>query len=237
MPGAIDKETLNELNKLTDSLLSVELPAKILPNEEELKQQFPFGDWSVDSIEELLDVRYKGIQEILRHMSGEQLIHTIYQATDELKQYMFSNMSGRYSEMMQADLAKAKPSQLEIKEAQLELMRVAKEQVALLEQREWEELMLLLPKDPLPDKADLAQIFSMNENDTKAWMDKVKLIILIHAMAMDDEWNTLWEKKVEPLISKKALDLRESEMDSLLPQFAWQIEIARRLITYHATTI
>ena len=232
------KEEIRE--KIETHYLSIapnDAKEKMVPNEAELKKRFPLGQWSIESVEDLLDTNCFTIQMILPHVDYQYLLHVLYSCSEKLKQYIFYNMSDRYKKICKFDLAAESPTFEEQEKARDALVYVSTEVIAQLEEKAWQQLMLKLPKQPLPMDADLDKLKALNDREIKELIEKLDLETFIHAMALDDEWHTLWENKVKPLISKKALDLRESEMDSLLPQFPFQVEISRRLITYHAERI
>lgn len=236
----IEDLDLEEILEHLDSFDRTPPKPKLVPNEEDLKQRFPVGEWSVDGLEDLLDMTGPAIQRILRMISSYELVNALYLCSDELKQHIITNMSRRADEMLEDDLkmvhpATTPPSSLEIKGAQEELIRISTEQYAEMEQEEWDKLMYLLPSEPLPHELDLNLLFSLDVNATKNWMEKVvSMEQLVHAVALDDEWYPLWEKEIEPQISKKALELLAEDIETLQPQFSWQVEVSRRLITFHA---
>lgn len=203
-------------------------------NEAELKKRFPFGQWSIESVEDLLETNCFTIQMILPHIDYEYLLHVLYSCSENFKQYVFYNMSGRYEKICQFDLAAESPTFEEQEKAREALVYVSREVRTQLEEKVWQQLMLKLPEAPLPNVPDFKAVFALNEKQTKDWVEKLELEQLIHAMALDDEWHQLYEEKVEPLIRNKMEECTEKELDNMLPQYKWQIEIARRLVAYYA---
>lgn len=78
----------------------------------------------------LKDVDGRGIQALLREVSGDVLVIALKGADDVLKDKIFSNMSKRAAEMMRDDMETKGPVKLsEVKEAQKEILQVAQRMI------------------------------------------------------------------------------------------------------------
>lgn len=217
-----------------ESVLLDKPQEKAVQNEPELKKRFLLGNWSVDSVEDLLEVNCFTFQMILPHIEYEYLLHVLYDCSGNLKEYILYNTTDRYRKIIEFDLAAEAPSLDEINKAREAFVEISSNMITLLEKKEWQQLMLKLPANTLPLEPDLNSVFSLNEKRTKKWVEKIELEQLIHGIALDDEWHELYLQKVELLVKNKLEEYSEEELDKMLPQFKWQTEIARRLITYHA---
>lgn len=207
---------------------------KAVPNEAELKKRFPLKQWSIESVEDLLETNCFTIQMILPHIDYEYLLHVLYSCSEKLKKYIFYNMSERYEKICQFDLAAESPTFEEQEKAREALVYVSTEVITQLEEKAWQQLMLKLPEQPLPMGTDLDKLKALNNIELKELIKKLDLETIIHAMALDDEWHPLYEEKVNPIIRNKMKEYTEKELDNMLPQYKWQPEIARRLVTYNA---
>ncbi len=76
--------------------------------------------------ENLLSIDDRGIQSLLRDISGETLIKALKGANQEVKAKIFKNMSSRAAELLQDDLEAKGPMRLvEVEEAQKEILTIA----------------------------------------------------------------------------------------------------------------
>jgi len=76
--------------------------------------------------ENLKDIDGRGIQALLRELSGDTLVVALKGADDALKEKIFSNMSKRAGEMMRDDMESKGPVKLsDVKAAQKEILLVA----------------------------------------------------------------------------------------------------------------
>lgn len=76
--------------------------------------------------ENLKDIDGRGIQALLRELSGDTLVVALKGADDALKEKIFSNMSKRAGEMMRDDMESKGPVKLsDVKDAQKEILLVA----------------------------------------------------------------------------------------------------------------
>jgi len=233
-PSSLDP--WEEIFSLNESFIASHLhPVKQVPNEEELKQLFSIGDWSIDTPDDLLEITNRGIQQILRELSSEQVLNVLPSFPKAVQEHFLDNYSGRAREYMLNDLKKANPTKGEVKQAQEEIISIATQQLTIIEQDCWDKLMLELPEQSLPDKADLDLLLALDEKATNLWLDNILSEQLIHAMLLDDEWlDVLWEPKIEPIIHHRFEDLMD---ECYQPQFPWQCKIAQRLITYYAQLV
>jgi flagellar motor switch protein FliG len=80
--------------------------------------------------ENLKDIDGRGIQALLREVSGDTLVVALKGADDVLKNKIFSNMSKRAAEMMRDDMETKGPVKLsEVKQAQKEILQVAQRMI------------------------------------------------------------------------------------------------------------
>lgn len=78
----------------------------------------------------LRDIDGRGIQALLREVSGDTLVIALKGADDTLKEKIFSNMSKRAAEMMRDDMETKGPVKLsEVKAAQKEILLVAQRMI------------------------------------------------------------------------------------------------------------
>lgn len=78
----------------------------------------------------LKDIDGRGIQSLLREVSGDTLVVALKGADDGLKEKIFSNMSKRAAEMMRDDMETKGPVRLsEVKDAQKEILQVAQRMI------------------------------------------------------------------------------------------------------------
>ena len=77
--------------------------------------------------ENLLDIDDRGIQTLLREISGDQLVLALKGASPELREKIFKNMSSRAAESLREDLEGRGPVKLsEVEGEQKEILKIAR---------------------------------------------------------------------------------------------------------------
>ena len=77
--------------------------------------------------ENLLDIDDRGIQTLLREVSGDQLVLSLKGASPELREKIFKNMSSRAAEALREDLEGRGPVKLsEVEAEQKEILKIAR---------------------------------------------------------------------------------------------------------------
>lgn len=108
LPGAIESSVIEKVREH-----DVELAQKILD------EMFVF--------ENLIDIDDRGIQLILREVQSESLIVALKGASEELREKIFKNMSGRAAEMLREDLEAKGPVRLsEVEAEQKEILKLVR---------------------------------------------------------------------------------------------------------------
>ena len=228
----------NVTNKLIDELIIEESPNLNLPaNEAELKIRFNYGDWSIDCMDDFLDITNPVIRNTLRQISSHQCLNAIFPCSDKLKKHFLNNMSGCLGEMAKESLEGITPTKKESTQAQIALIETATEQMADCEKFRWQELMQQLPETQLAEEPNLDLLLPLDDEKTKLWMDSINTTQLINAVCLDDDWHELYQQKITYQLSERAKEMITDDIYNYRPQFAWEVEIARLLITSFANRI
>ena len=228
----------NEITAHINELLSSKPPEiKSIPNEAEFKQMSGFGNWSIENMNDFLGMTNPVIQSTLRQIPSHLLLNAIFPCSDELKKHFLDNLSGRLRQISIEELKGIAPTKKESAQAQTVLLESATGQLADYELSRWQKLMSKLPDQPLAKEADLSFLLSLNGEKTKLWMDNIHIDQLVHATCLDDEWYELYEQKIEPQFSEPAKKMITNHIFDQKPQFTWEVEIARLLITTIAKSV
>lgn len=120
------KKVADILNNL-DSAEESALTKRLVELDEALGQEIQELMFVFDNLK---DIDGRGIQSLLREVSGDTLVVALKGADDVLKDKIFSNMSKRAAEMMRDDMETKGPVKLsEVKEAQKEILQVAQRMI------------------------------------------------------------------------------------------------------------
>lgn len=116
-------DILNNLDTAEESALT----KRLVELDEALGQEIQELMFVFDNLK---DIDGRGIQSLLREVSGDTLVVALKGADDVLKDKIFSNMSKRAAEMMRDDMETKGPVKLsEVKEAQKEILQVAQRMI------------------------------------------------------------------------------------------------------------
>jgi len=120
------KKVADILNCL-DTSEEGELSRRLVELDEALGQEIQELMFVFDDVK---DIDGRGIQALLREISGDTLVIALKGADETLKEKIFSNMSKRAAEMMRDDMETKGPVKLsEVKEAQKEILQVAQRMI------------------------------------------------------------------------------------------------------------
>ena len=228
----------NVTNKLIDELFTYETPNTSLPaNEAELRIKYNYGSWSIDFMDDFLDITNPVIQNTLRQISTHQLLNAIAPCSDKIKNHFLDNLSGQLRAIAIEDMKGITPTKEAFTQAQIALIETATEQMAECEKFRWQELMQQLPDTQLTEEPNLDLLLSLDEVKTKLWMDSINTTQLISAVCLDDDWHELYQQKIIHQLSERAKEMITNDIYNYRPQFAWEVEIARLLITSFANRI
>jgi flagellar motor switch protein FliG len=112
-------DILNMLDTREESAIS----SRIAELDEELGAEIKELMFVFDNLKEISD---RGVQALLREISGDSLVIALKGADEELKEKILSNMSKRAAELMRDDMETKGPVKLsEVKQAQKEILVVA----------------------------------------------------------------------------------------------------------------
>ena len=107
-----------------DTTIEGQLMDAIRDNDEEMSQQIQD---LMFVFENLIDVDDKGIQTLLREVSGDLLQRALKGADENLKEKIFKNMSKRVAEALQEDMAAMGPLRVsDVEVAQKEILAIAR---------------------------------------------------------------------------------------------------------------
>jgi flagellar motor switch protein FliG len=107
-----------------DTTIEGQLMDAIRDNDEEMSQQIQD---LMFVFENLIDVDDKGIQTLLREVSGDLLQRALKGADENLKEKIFKNMSKRVAEALQEDMAAMGPLRIsDVEVAQKEILAIAR---------------------------------------------------------------------------------------------------------------
>ncbi len=113
-----------EILKTLDKTVSKPILERLEEKDEELFSQV---DKLLLVFEDLLELDAKGIQEILKHISSDDLVRALKGASEELAESFFSNMSQRAAEIMREDMEVMPPLKLsEVEEAQQNILKAVR---------------------------------------------------------------------------------------------------------------
>jgi len=113
-----------EILKTLDKTVSKPILERLEEKDEELFSQV---DKLLLVFEDLLELDAKGIQEILKHISSDDLVRALKGASEELAESFFSNMSQRAAEIMREDMEVMPPLKLsEVEDAQQNILKAVR---------------------------------------------------------------------------------------------------------------
>lgn len=201
-------------------------------NNSDLKQRFSYGDWKLETMEELLDLNEPVVRAILSLIPSDTLVVALHNETKEIKDHFLNNCSERLRKHLIDQMKTAGHSLSAIQAAQEVLLSITQEQCSQLEQRLWDEMISTLPTENLPE-GDIKLIYSLDHPETKRWMDKTPIKQQLQILTDDDDSAQFWETKMKPVIGEKEAGIIEQNWEKYEPQFSWEIEISRALVTSH----
>ena len=107
-----------------DTNIEGQLMDAIRENDEEMSQQIQD---LMFVFENLIDVDDRGIQTLLREVSGDLLTKALKGADDNLKEKIFKNMSKRAADTLREDLSTMSPMRIsDVEAAQKEILTIAR---------------------------------------------------------------------------------------------------------------
>lgn len=107
-----------------DTNIEGQLMDAIRENDEEMSQQIQD---LMFVFENLIDIDDRGIQTLLREVSGDLLVKALKGADDNLKEKIFKNMSKRAADTLREDLSTSSPMRLsDVEAAQKEILTIAR---------------------------------------------------------------------------------------------------------------
>lgn len=178
------EELLEEIDEWTECRPT---PKRLVPNEPELRQRYPHGQWAFKDMGDIPHLTHRTIQATLRELTSSDIIHAIYPCSEATQERIFSNLSHKAAEFLREDLAVASPSTNEIQQVQTHFIKVTHEQLQRLESEAWKRWMKELPETPLPEKPD-RHLFSLLDETANQSLVNHAPASALQAATFDEKW-------------------------------------------------
>jgi cell division protein FtsW (lipid II flippase) len=206
--------------------------AQLYPFDESLGKRYPRGQWQINTLNDLADLESTVIQRTVRSTPSALLSRALSTASEQVVERFLSNLTPITREMVVAEIESTGDDSDEIRDAQSELLRIAAQQYAEIEDELWIELTRELPTDvELPEESNLPLVESLNPDQMAQLLEQTSFSLLIHAFAAEDQWKDLLQQKICPLWKAHVVTLFNEEVELRGAIFDWQRAVSRRAIS------